>query len=101
MHGEKQIAGAGVVAVLLVMTLVIWWHSSRDSSPYGALVRQVERDHVGSANDQWLEMKNLAGKWERVGLVFGYIDDFGACTDIATGLKMVNPVREYRCAGAN
>lgn len=46
-------------------------------------------------------MNNLAGEWERVGLIFGYTDDYDECTKAVAGLKAANPAREYRCVPAN
>lgn len=59
----------------------------------------VER--IGSASDYWIELRNMAGEWERVGLIFGYTDDQGECAKAIAGLKAANPAREYRCIIAN
>ena len=38
---------------------------------------------IGSSQDQWLEKQNIFdGSWDRVGLLFGYGDDYTACTEI-------------------
>jgi hypothetical protein len=42
---------------------------------YDALVRHVEGTRVGTDADQWIEMRNMAGEWERTGLIFGYLGD--------------------------
>ncbi len=46
-------------------------------------------------------IENLAGEWERTGLIFGYVDDQEECLKAIAGLKRVNYAREYRCASAN
>ncbi len=46
-------------------------------------------------------MKNSADEWERVGLIFGYADDYDECLKAIAGLKQVNFAREYRCVPAN
>lgn len=61
----------------------------------------VANHRVGSAADQWVEIKNMSGEWERVGLIFGYVDDYDECTKAIGGLKKVNYAREYRCVPAN
>lgn len=66
-----------------------------------ALFAQVEKGPVGSASDQWIEFTNLAGEWEKTGLIFGYVDDRGECEKAIAGLKRANPAREYRCSAAN
>jgi hypothetical protein len=66
-----------------------------------ALVRQVENGSIGSDTDQWIEMKNMAGEWEKTGLIFGYNGDNEECLKAIAGLKKVNYAREYRCSPAN
>lgn len=68
---------------------------------YDDLIAQVERGQIGQDTDQWIEMKNLAGEWERTGLIFGYADDYEECLKAIAGLKKVNYAREYRCMTAN
>lgn len=68
---------------------------------YEALAKQLTHTRVGSASDQWIEMHNLAGDWERTGLIFGYLDDRVECLKAIAGLKAANPAREYRCVDAN
>ena len=76
--------------------------SGGDIKGYDGLVKQVENNRVGSDPDQWIEMKNAAGEWERTGLVFGYYaGDLSECLNAIAGLKKVNYRREYRCMAAN
>ncbi|MBY9066099.1 hypothetical protein K1X12_04265 [Hyphomonas sp. WL0036] len=60
----------------------------------------VAGNQIGSSNDYWLEMFNLAGEWERVALIYGYFEDYSGCSDIADAL-MKEYSREYRCIPAN
>jgi hypothetical protein len=69
---------------------------------YGSFERHVSKNRIGSATDHWIEMKNIAGEWERTGLIFGYVDDdYGECQKAIAGLKAANYAREYRCTPAN
>jgi hypothetical protein len=68
---------------------------------YGEFERLVSQHPIGSDADHWIEMKNLAGEWERTGLIFGYSGDFEECEKAIAGLKKVNFAREYRCVPAN
>jgi hypothetical protein len=70
-------------------------------SGHDGLVNRVAENKVGMASDHWIEMKNIAGQWERTGLIFGYADDYGECLKAIAGLKEVNYAREYRCVPAN
>jgi hypothetical protein len=95
---------AGVVAALLIL-------SGCSNKPFGSdgseipgfngLENQIEQGKVGRSSDQWIEIKNSAGEWERVGLIFGYFDDYDECLKAIAGLKQVNFAREYRCVPAN
>lgn len=68
---------------------------------FEGLAEQVGRHRVGSDADQWIEMRNMSGEWERIGLVFGYLDDRDECSKAIAGLKDANYAREYRCMPAN
>lgn len=68
---------------------------------YEDMVSQVEGGKIGRNSDQWIELRNLAGEWERTGLIFGYVDDYDECMKAVAGLKKVNYAREYRCVPAN
>ena len=45
----------------------------------------------------WLEEKIL-GQWERVALVFGYIDDQNVCEEWAAWRRERHYLDEYRCS---
>jgi hypothetical protein len=68
---------------------------------HNALAKHVESQRIGSSQDQWIEMRNAIGEWERTGLIFGYTDDYGECIKAIAGLKAANHAREYRCVPAN
>ncbi|WP_404402777.1 hypothetical protein [Pelagibacterium halotolerans] len=55
---------------------------------------------VGTGNDVWL-VKGTIGARDPVGLVFGYLDDFAACLDIANGLMLQFPSASYYCEYAD
>ena len=62
--------------------------------------KTVSERKIGQDTDQWIEMQNIAGEWERVGLIFGYLGDYNECLNAISGLKKVNFSREYRCVPA-
>lgn len=53
------------------------------------------------SQDQWVEMRNMIGEWEKTALIFGYADDYGECMKTIAGLREVNFDRDYRCVPAN
>ena len=89
------------IAVLVVVLATAACRKEDGVAGYNSLVEQVKTNRVGTDADQWIEMKNLQGEWERVGLVFGYVGDFDECRKAIAGLKAENFAREYRCAPAN
>lgn len=66
-----------------------------------SLSQYVERNKAGADSDQWIEMFNSGGQWERTGLIFGYLDDYDECRKAIAGLKKINFARKYRCTRAN
>ncbi len=83
------------------LTLAACDQSDQEIAGFNELESQVSRQQIGSDTDQWIERFNLAGEWERVGLIFGYVDDFGECQKAIAGLKLANPAADYRCVPAN
>jgi hypothetical protein len=64
-------------------------------------VKLVERGKIGASVDEWIEIRNSAGEWEKVGLIFGYYGgEKDECEKAIAGLKKVNYAREYRCSAA-
>ena len=68
---------------------------------YDELIANVAKGPVGHDSDYWIEYQNMTGRWEKTGLIFGYVDDFGECQKAIAGLKSANPNADYRCAPAN
>ncbi|MED5538409.1 MAG: hypothetical protein VX661_11270 [Pseudomonadota bacterium] len=87
--------------VLCAFALVSCSQSQDDIPGHEELVEQVERQKVGRSRDQWIEMVNGIGEWERTGLIFGYADDYAECLKVIEGLKLTNPDKQYRCDQAN
>jgi hypothetical protein len=89
-----------LVSIMVALALTACGRED-DVDGYDALARHVERNRVGEDADQWIEMLNLGGEWERTALIFGYVGDHGECEKVVAGLKDANPAREYRCTRAN
>ncbi len=93
-----------IVAVTIALAALAGLGScgrSSDIEGYEELSRHVERNRVGAGTDQWIEMISLAGSSERVGLIFGYVDDYQACQEAIAGMRAANPGRDYICTPAN
>ncbi len=57
-------------------------------------------NQVGSSADYWL-VKRSFGTDDPVGLMFGYMDDFAGCDEIAQMLNQRYPSANYICKAAN
>jgi len=77
----------GCTVVAFFAFTLVGCGSSNSIRGQDALVRQVEKGSIGSDTDQWIEMKNTAGEWEKTGLVFGYNGDNEECLKAIAGLK--------------
>lgn len=86
---------------LLSLLLLTACKGTSDEAQYDDAVNQIGAKRIGSAADQWIEMHNSYGEWERTGLIFGYSDDREECLKAIAGLKKVNFKRDYRCTAAN
>ncbi len=87
-----------ISTVLLLLTSC----GNEDNVPgYDNLEVLVTHNRVGKDSDNWIEMRNISGEWERTGLIFGYLGDYDECQKAITGLKRANSAREYRCTPAN
>ena len=71
---------------------------------YDNEVKRLEKfmadNQIGSGTDYWL-VKRSFGIDDRVGLVFGYMDDNAGCMDIAQALNEKYPAANYTCQPAN
>ena len=75
--------------------------SNNEIPGFNAMEKQVTRTRIGYGVDQWIEMKNGIAEWERVGLIFGYTDDYEECVKAIAGMRAANFGSEYRCVPAN
>lgn len=90
------------IAVAALAIALTGCGGDEDDGSSAAFEARVQKSRLGFGVDHWIEMKSLMnGQWERTGLIFGYVDDYGECTKAIGGLKTVNYAREYRCVPAN
>lgn len=46
----------------------------------------------------WLEKRsNMTGNWDRVALIYGYVDDYESCEEIQYMYLAKYPTLQYRC----
>jgi hypothetical protein len=66
----------------------------------GSLEKFVAKGKIGTSPDYWL-VKNGAYGPERTGLIFGYMNDFQFCSEIAELYVKKYPIDRYSCEKAN
>ena len=62
-------------------------------------VRNLPRSSIGSPA-YWYEMNGITG-WEKVILVFGYVENFAVCEYMVKLGKKDSPERGFKCTPAN
>lgn len=86
--------------ILIVAILVSFFagYSYKDVDLYTA----AENHPKGSLNipAQWFMMESTVG-WERMMLIFGYVDDVEVCEHLVEIAKEESPNRDFRCTDAN
>jgi hypothetical protein len=88
-------------ALFLTVSLTSCSAGNDELDPTQDLVEFVESHKTGQDVDHWIELKNMAGEWEKTALIFGYVGDYEECQKALSGLKKENYAREYRCVPAN
>jgi len=64
------------------------------------LEKHERGNRIGSGNDHWL-VKRSFGVDDPVALIFGYLDDYEGCVEIAGMLNQRYPAANYTCKPAN
>ncbi len=84
-----------------VLCLIVAGCSDSLEDQHERLEKFVKTHRVGSSSDMWLMKHNAFGDWERVTLVFGFMDDREFCDDIADLYMQKYPLDKYLCVRAN
>lgn len=102
MRENRKVIGWGKVAALAIFMVCSACSGADETVPGQATLEAAVRvNRVGQDADQWIEMRSMAGGWDRVGLIFGYRGDSDECRKAIAGLKRENYARQYRCTPAN
>lgn len=64
-------------------------------------VAGVSGNRLGGSSDYWIMKHNAFGQWEKVALVFGFMDDLKFCDDVIQLYMRWNPPERYMCMPAN
>jgi hypothetical protein len=61
----------------------------------------VQANRYGTSADIWLVKHNAFGDLEKVGVVFGFLDDYKFCDEVAAMYMQRYPADRYSCMIAN
>lgn len=89
-----------VLALIVGATLLFGCKDSLESQ-HERIEKFVKTNRIGSGSDAWLIKHNTFGDFERVALVFGFINDSEFCQDIAELYMKKYPADRYICMLAN
>lgn len=84
-----------------VLCLILAGCSDSLEDQHANLENFVKSHKIGSSSDMWLMKHNAFGDWEKVTLIFGFMDDGEFCEDIAQLYMGKYPLDKFRCAPAN
>lgn len=95
---------AGIGAWLLFFggwdTVQGWFGQNTYESRRASLMEHVKRNRVGNSADVYLVKHGFGGP-EQTALIFGYMDDWAACSEIAQAYMARFPSDTYSCQIAN
>lgn len=86
---------------LLSCTLVLSACADESEGVSGKLESFVSKNKVGGGADVWLIKHNAFGEYEKVSLVFGFMDDYAFCAEIADLYNRKHPDAGMSCGFAN
>ena len=95
----KFIAIIGLLGVVGFFSL-LYFATREKPDNTEALTKFVHEDLKGSGS-YWLEMKNVIGQWDKMILVFGYVDDREPCRLIKEFAEKNAPERQFQCVRAD
>jgi hypothetical protein len=87
-------------ALFLSTAILLASCSDLDGQLY-RLEKFVSFAKVGSASDVWVVQKGITGQYNKVGLIFGFVDDYGFCKEIVELYLKRNPASQLSCNLAN
>ena len=87
--------------IILVVGLMLVSCSPSYETQRGVLEKLVAWNRIGSSADVWIIKHNFFGENEKVGLVFGFLNDYEFCREVAELYMKRYPDSRYSCAVAN
>lgn len=89
-----------VILVFLFATLLFACEESY-TDQFKKFEARVAANRLGSSADYWVVKHNALGQWEKVALVFGFMDDRKFCGEVIELYMRRYPSDRYMCLPAN
>jgi hypothetical protein len=86
--------------ILASLTAIAGCEESYDDR-IAKLEKFAAKNRLGDSADFWLAKKSIFGTTDKVALVFGLLDDYEMCSDLAALYSSKYPSAEYICVPAN
>lgn len=92
---------SGLKGFALSLTVLLAACGEVEDARRFAFDKFVANNRVGSGPDYWLVKYNAFAQYERIALVFGFVEDFGFCQEVADLYMRKYPMDKYSCEKAN
>ena len=90
------LVGLGAVGLGVLLFL-----ATREKPTTGEAIEKFVNEDIKGSGSYWLEMENSFAQWEKMILVFGYVDDRTPCNSIQKIAAADAPNRQFRCVRAD
>jgi len=95
---KKFLKFLGVLVGLGVVGFgVLLFFATREKTTTGEALEKFVNEDIKGSGSYWLEMQNSFGQWDKMILVFGYVDDRTPCNSIQKFAAEDAPNRQFRC----
>jgi hypothetical protein len=81
--------------------MFLWACEETYTDQFKKFETRVANNRLGASADYWLVKRNALGEWEKVALVFGFMDDRRFCDELIDLYVRRYPSERYRCQPAN
>lgn len=89
--------------LIVIMCSILFLSSCSENydDQLNSLAKHVGKKSLGNSKDYWLVKENMLGQWDKTVLIFGYMDDFDFCNELAAMYMAKHPLDKYICMAAN
>lgn len=82
--------------IIIMVAMIINTEVSADVANNNRLIDSATQ-YLANEGAYWFEMKNVAGEWEKMILVFGYAENKASCDFLLSYAQKTSPARMFKC----